>query len=284
MHILAYRTTDKREWKDETFKWLQNFERSYSGNRLKRQFNHQFEIGQFGVVNHDGRPRRVQIVNIIDEGNAKVKFLDIPGELTFKGTDIQYLMEEYRDQNDITLYIGGVVPGEGNWHSSLTTHVRNVLMGESDGRQYGFESKVILHLNGQIMVDDVIRTNVLNDKLSPRFSVKKMLNAKDTHKDRTGLDNLLECYARLGKLCTNYYVLIDQRYSIMYLIYLFRFYFMLIEESDIQDSSDVESIAAEESSVSSQNKNHATHESNGIHSASRNSLSTGKRITIDLQF
>lgn len=200
VHILAYRSTEKREWKDETFKLLQRFERSYSANRTKRQFNHQFEIGQFGVVNYDGKPRRVQIVNIISEGTAKVKFLDIPGELACEGADIQYLMEEYRDQNDIALYIGGVVPCEGNWHSTLTTHVRNILMGENDGGQYRFESRVLLHLNGLIMVDDVIRTNESNEKYSLKFSVKKMLIAKDTQNDRTALDNLLECYSKLGKL------------------------------------------------------------------------------------
>lgn len=55
---------------------------------------------------------------------------------------------------------------------------------------------------------------------------------------------------------------------------------MLTEEPEIQDSSDVESIATDESSARNQHESHAAHAANGINPTSTDTFPTGKRITI----
>lgn len=202
VRILAYRNNDKRDWKDETSKFLPQFEKSYSVKRTKRQFNREFEVGQFGVVYYDSKPRRVQILKITDQYNVEVSFMDIPGKLTCESKDIQYLMEEYRNQNDIVLCIGGVVPNNNylNWHSISTTFARHILMEAGDGNKNLFESTVLFHLNGLIMVDDLIRISEPNDMNYTPISFKQMLMAKHAAADRTGVENVLACYSKLGEL------------------------------------------------------------------------------------
>lgn len=155
VRVIAYRQDAQHKWASQMVALQKKMEKAYAKPKVPVP---SFRINEVGVVMHDGRPHRVQLLAVDDDQmEVTVKMIDSKGEMVFQKKDIQYLPLEFRSLFEYTMLIGGLIPCSNHkkFHTWSTEAVRQMLMVDPHNDNLYYESDVLLHLNGIIIVNDI---------------------------------------------------------------------------------------------------------------------------------
>lgn len=202
INVTEFRTSQKHKWASQMDKLLENFESEYATQ--KRNLT-TFHANGMGAVMHEGQMRRVKILDVNDESNqVRVRFVDIKGEKICQKEDIQFLMSKYRNTNDMSLIIGGLIPFRGfkQFLDLSTSKIKHMLKLDRIDDDVYFVSEVILHLNGLIIVKDIKMQSdmdgALRNKTPLRFK-QRLIDVCAIENDH-GLNCVMQSYERIGNL------------------------------------------------------------------------------------
>lgn len=156
VRILAHRLNPSGPWKPYVPFPRNDFEETYADMQQAPTFHRKPKVGYFGVVLHDGRPQRVQILRHRN-GEVKVRLIDLGIEDNFNLNDVKFLHGYYqRYPAEIqSLLLSGIEPND-NAKGFVQSFVPKLQQIMADDNSYHIECRAVLHLQPVLMVDDVM--------------------------------------------------------------------------------------------------------------------------------